>query len=71
MNPNNPTDFLVFRGTIRPASTIVPNVHTAKEPKANSGDAAIPLPDDRVDIDTEIGAHHFRKSSRINKSSKK
>ena len=66
-----PTDFLVFRGTFRPASTIVPNVHTAKKRKINGDDAAIPPPDDRSNIDTEIDAHPFKKSSLTNKSSKK
>ena len=51
--------------------TRAPNVHTAKKPKTTSDDAAIPLPNNRVNIDTEIGAHPFRKSSRTNKSSNK
>jgi hypothetical protein len=49
----------------------VPNVHTAKKRKITGDDAAIPPPDDRSNIDTEIDAHHFKKSSLTNKSSKK
>ena len=49
----------------------MPNVHAAKKRKTSGDDSAIPLPDDRVNIDTEISAHPFRKSSRTNKSSKK
>ena len=41
-----PTDLV--RGTARTASTVVPNVCTAKKQKTTNDDTAIPLPDDRV-----------------------
>ena len=46
----------------------MPNVHAAKKRKTSGDDSAIPLPDDRVNIDTEIGAHPFRKSSPLIKA---